>query len=212
MSSRSRREQVDRLRRRISRLLTRHRRPLAAALLALALVLTASTLRPAGVPQSRVVVAAHDLAVGEVVVRSDLEVISIPTGSTPQGVTSNPEVVVGRRLAGAVRRGELLTDVRFVVSDSVTGPSDSGRVAVPVRLSDGEVATLLTPGVVVDVIAADGRGRALVVASAARVLVVPEADGDFFDGALIVVDATPSEATALAAAAAVGPLSVTWHD
>jgi Flp pilus assembly protein CpaB len=202
-------EQLVRWRRRASRLLTRYRRPLAASLLALALVLAASALRPEGVPQRRVVVAAHDLAAGAIVVSSDLDVASLPTSSTPAGVTNNQELVIGRQLAGAVRRGEPLTDVRFVDSGALADVAGSGRVAVPVRLSDGEVATLLTPGGVVDVIAADGRGAAQVVASAARVLAVPGADGDFFDGALVVVSATPTEAEALAAAAAVGPLSVT---
>lgn len=88
-----------------------------------------------------------------------------------------------------------------------------GSVAAPVRLADADVATLLHSGSVVDVLAADGKGHAVVVAESVEVLEVPQpSDEGFasasFDGALIVLAVSSPEATELAASSAVGPLSV----
>ncbi len=92
-------------------------------------------------------------------------------------------------------------------------PITDGLVAAPVRLADADVAKLLHAGSVVDVLAADGKGHAVVVAEAVDVIEVPEpSDEGFasasFDGALIVLAVSSSEATELAASSAVGPLSV----
>ena len=88
-----------------------------------------------------------------------------------------------------------------------------GLVAAPVRLADADVATLLHAGSVVDVLAADGKGHAVVVAEAVDVIEVPQASDEglasaSFDGALIVLAVSSAEATELAATSAVGPLSV----
>ena len=92
-------------------------------------------------------------------------------------------------------------------------PLEAGLVAAPVRLADAEVARLLAPGSIVDVLAADGEGRAHVVADAVEVLSVPPSEHHAFSstdfgGALLLLAVTPSQATGLAAMAAVGPLSV----
>ena len=88
-----------------------------------------------------------------------------------------------------------------------------GLVAAPVRLADADITRLLTVGTVVDVLAADGRGSATVVADGVSVLEIPDPTGDGmartgFDGALVLLAVTDTEATQLAALAAVGPLSV----
>ena len=99
-------------------------------------------------------------------------------------------------------------------SSTITPPP--GFVAAPVRLADADVARLLTRGSTVDVLAADGAGRATVVASAVRVLAIPvtPADGfggDGFGGALVVLAVSTDQAVQLAAEAAVGPVSVVLH-
>ncbi len=171
--------------------------------------LTVSAVRPPGQAHEEVVVAARDLEAGRLVTRADVTLAAVLDEGRPDGVANDPQLVVGHRLAAPVRRGEPLTDVRLADAQSLADDAGAGRVAVPVRLADGEVAALLAPGTLVDVVAADGHGAAQVVAEAARVIAVPAPEGDVFDGALVVVSTTATEATALAAAAAAGPLSVT---
>lgn len=88
-----------------------------------------------------------------------------------------------------------------------------GSFAAPVRITDAEVAQLLRPGDLIDVVAADGQGGAAVVAAAATVLSVPGSGEsllgtDGFGGALVVIAVPAATAVSLAGAAAVGPLSV----
>ena len=75
-------------------------------------------------------------------------------------------------MVSAVRRGEVLTDVRLVGAGGARGLGP-GLVAAPVRVADAETVALLRPGDVVDVLAAeptDGAAReARLVAAAVRV-------------------------------------------
>lgn len=92
----------------------------------------------------------------------------------------------------------------------------SDLVAAPVRLADADVASLIRPGSVVDVLAADSRGHAQVVAQSATVIDVPDSDSgplssSSFAGALVVVAVPSAVATELAGAAAQGPLSLVVH-
>ena len=91
--------------------------------------------------------------------------------------------------------------------------TDGDLVAAPLRLADADIASLLEPGVLVDLIAADSRGRAVIVADSVEVLGVPTPSDDSFGdtgfgGALVVVAVSSAQAIELAAASAVGPLSV----
>ena len=85
----------------------------------------------------------------------------------------------------------------------------------PLRLADAELATLLHPGDVVDVLAADPESEtASVVARAARVVTVPRFDDDAAadsSGALVLVDVDSSTAGVLARAAVSGTLTVIWR-
>ena len=106
-------------------------------------------------------------------------------------------------------------------SSSVARPSagdavvENGQLEVPVRLSDAAVASLLSPGDVVDVLGADAHGPASVVADQLLVTAVPDvgsgsgwsSDGD----GLVVVAASSEDALALAGAASRGQLTVAVH-
>jgi hypothetical protein len=89
----------------------------------------------------------------------------------------------------------------------------AGQLAVPVRLADSAVASLLQPGDHVDLFAADGRWGAKVVASGVTVTATPVTDErPWTDGeGLVVVLALPEQATALAAASAGSHLTVAIH-
>ena len=191
-------------------------RRLAAAALALgALVLAARpdfTDRPTEGPTTvAVVVAARDLPAGAVLARTDLRVARLPPGTVPDGVAGATDELVGRPLAGPLRAGEPVTDVRLV-GPGLTAALPAGRVAAPVRLADLAVAGLVHPGDRVDVLAtAPGAPEAEVVAEGALVLAPAGAGDDDVSGTagLLLLELDPATAGRLAAAAASDTLTVT---
>ena len=110
-----------------------------------ALVLTAALLlltppRPA--PGRPVVVLTGDLPVGAVLQPADLA--TTPLLEPPDGAVADTGPAVGRILAGAARRGEVLTDVRLV--DPIGPQPGPGRVAVPIRPADATVTDAAAAG------------------------------------------------------------------
>jgi pilus assembly protein CpaB len=195
------------------------RRVAAGLLAALALVLA---LRPTAAPppgpwppaDTEVVVAATDLGAGAVLGAGDLTLTTLPAAAVPDGVVTEVEQVTGEVLAGPLRRGEPVTDVR-VLGPGLWSQVPAGQVAAPVRLADLAVATLLRPGDRVDVLAtAADAGAADVVAAGALVVSAPPGrtpdppSADREAGLLVL--AVPAETAArLAAAATNSTLTVT---
>uniref|UniRef100_UPI003F4BB0E5 RcpC/CpaB family pilus assembly protein n=1 Tax=Nocardioides sp. SYSU DS0663 TaxID=3416445 RepID=UPI003F4BB0E5 len=147
---------------------------------------------------------------GAVVGADDVTTAAFAPGTVPAAV-ADP---VGRVLAGPVRRGEALTDVRLVGPGLTTARPD--LTAVPVRLPDAGMAGLLRVGDRVDVLAADPQGGgASVVARDVPVLALPEDAGpaigaDGLSGRLVVLGAAAEEVPALAQAATTAFLSFAW--
>jgi pilus assembly protein CpaB len=196
-----------------------HRRLLASGLLAGAMAVGLQALEPPPPPSARVVTAARDLASGTRLEPSDLAVVRLSPSSVPDGAITTRASALSRTLVSAARRGEPLTDVRLAGAGPVAA-SDDGTVNVPVRIADAEAVALLRPGDVVDVLGAapsvDGSGStpARLLASAVRVLTVPETDvGSGLghlgsDGALVLVTTTSATASRLAGAAVTDRLSL----
>jgi pilus assembly protein CpaB len=191
-------------------------RRIAAGLLAvMALVLAlrppprpATASGPAPVP---VVVAAGDLAAGTTLTAHDLALARLPVAAVPRGAARDPTPLLGRALAGSVRAGEPLTDVRLV-GTRLTELLPAGQVAAPIRLSDLAVAALVHTGDRVDVLATAGDGhRAEVEAAGALVLAVgaPADPGTGAAGGLLLIAVDPATAARLAAAATTATLTVT---
>ena len=198
--------------RELSRTVRRHRALLAAGLAAAAVATALPTLAPTPVATVSVVAALHDLLPGSPLTAADLTVLSLPATAVPSGVLTAMGSAVGRAVAGPVRRGETLTDVRLLGAGLLTG--GAGLVAAPVRLADPATASLLHAGDRVDVLAAATEatgppGPATTVASGLTVLAVPAAGEGDGEGALVVLAATPGLAARLAAAAVRSRLSVT---
>jgi Flp pilus assembly protein CpaB len=194
----------------VSRTARRHRAVLAAGLTAAAVATALPTLAPPAARTLRVVAAAHDLTPGTPLTADDLTTVAVPEGLVPRGALTDVQAAVGRAVAGPVRGGEALTDVRLLGSGLLQG---KGLVAAPIRLADPATAALLHAGDRVDVLAAptggtDPTATALIIASGVQVLAVPATD-DTGEGALVVVAATPAVAARLAAAAVGARLSVT---
>lgn len=186
---------------------SRHRGVVAGGLVAAAVATALGTVAPSEQPAVAVVAAATDLPAGTVLDVGDVVPVLLPHDVVPAGALRAVTDAVGRHLAGPVRAGEALTDVRLLGSGLLT----AGRhVAVPVRVAEPAVAALLRAGDRVDVLAAAPEGGALAstVVSDVAVLAVPQLVDDVGDGALVVVAASPAAAARLAAAAVTGRLSV----
>jgi pilus assembly protein CpaB len=189
------------------RRLGRARVPLVAALAALAVATALSAVAPAEAAAVPVLAAARDLPAGAVLDDDALTTVPVLPDAVPEGALTTAEQARGSRTAGAVRAGEVLTDVRLLGAGLLP---PGGEVAVPVRVTEPAVAGLLRPGDRVDVLAASAEGgeAARTVVSDVVVLAVPALDDLALDGALVVLAASSPGASRLAAAAVTGRLSV----
>lgn len=147
------------------------RRVAAAALVLTAALLLLTPPRPA--PGRPVVVLTRGLPVGAVLQPADLT--TTPLLEPPEGALADTGPAVGRILAGAARRGEVLTDVRLV--DPIGPQPGPGRVAVPIRPADATVVDLLRPGMHVAVVTVTDDGAAAALVPDAVVLLVGTSEG-----------------------------------
>jgi len=211
--------------RRLRRGLSWHRRAVAAVLAATAAAGVLVAARPPSAPSVAVVAAAHDLASGATLAPGDVQTVRMRPDRVPAGALRPGSRVDGRVLAGAVRSGETLTDVRLVGPGLADALASEDLVAVPVRLADTQATRLLHPGDLVDVLAARPAGSdfdathpatpARVVASRVRVVTIPQTGGTqgLLDeqgssaGALVVLATTPETAADLAGAQTASALS-----
>lgn len=175
----------------------------------------ALALRPAGAKESadvRVVVATTDLAPGATLSADDVAVRSLPGSAVPHGALTAAAMAIGRVLAGPVRAGEPLTDVRIVgPADTALTTGDPDAATVPVRLADPDVADLLRPGIRVDVVTLDPDHQSdPVLAENATVVAIRGTTGTQGQSGRLVLVALPRQfATQLAAASLRQPVTVT---
>ena len=224
---------------RVALALGRHRRAVAAGLVAVAALVLAAGLRPGSVGTVAVLTAAHDLTGGAPLRPSDLNTVRLPSAAVPAGAVHGH--AAGRVLAGPMRRGEPLTDARLLGPRLLAGYG-RGLVAAPVRVADADMAALLHPGDHIDILAASpdagiaagtgppaaadhdgdadgdadgvGLGGGRVVAGRVPVVAVPHAAADSAGdasgkGALVVVAVPPGVAASLAGASTTSRLTIT---
>ena len=189
---------------------------MAAACLGVAAVLAVGELRPAPAVTVDVLVAAHDLPAGSTLTSADVRIAALaPAAAVESARSGGHPSVVGRRTAVPVPAG--LPIVPGVLTGSrLTGPP--GTVVTAVRLADGAVARLLSPGDRVDLLAATAEGGpGVTVARAALVLPAPEdvSQGGLLSGsaaasqaAPLMLAVRPEEAAAVAGTVATAQLSV----
>src|SRR5699024_6632561 len=133
------------------------RRIAAAALVAAAAVLV---LRGApGAEPVEVVVAAHDLAPGNVLADGDVALVDRPAHAAPDDVVQHTDAALGEVVAAPMRAGEAITDVRLLgtaLARAAAGVDDARLVTI--RPADPALANIVRAGDIVDVIAAPDRG------------------------------------------------------
>ncbi|MCW2812049.1 MAG: cpaB [Friedmanniella sp.] len=188
-----------------------HRRKLAALAAVAAVVSGVAAATPEGPATVRVVRLEHALAGGTVLQGADLDVADVPVDAVPDGALTDPGPALGRLLAAPAARGQVLTELALVLPRP---PGSTSLVLAPLRLTDPDLAALVHPGDLVDVLAADPQvAQARVVAAAVRVVTVPraEAENARSDGALVLVAVDRPTAAALARAAVTATLSVIWR-
>ncbi|GAT08352.1 MULTISPECIES: SAF domain-containing protein [Mycolicibacterium] len=189
------------------------RRIVAGGLVVLAAV---AALRPDPDDQRvAAVVATRDLSPGSELTADDVRLETFSAATLPDGAQSDVTAVVGATLAGPVRRGEALTDVRLLtprLAEAAVGPT--ARI-VPLSLDETAVLDLIRPGDVVDVLAAgfESDAQPRVVATDAIVVLVsdkPTAMGGGTDRVVLV--ALPAHAAnEVAAATLVQTVTLTLH-
>ncbi|WP_280434777.1 SAF domain-containing protein [Nocardia carnea] len=164
-----------------------------------------------------VVVAARDLAPGQLLAPADLRVAQLPPGAAPDGAETDPAALTGAVLTAALRSGEVLTDVRIVgprLAEVATGSRDA-RI-VPIRLADSAITEILRAGDRVDVVAADTTDPTLAatLAEDAAVVLVPQSAAEAGAGRtepVVLVALDSRRAAAVAAASLNSALTVIFH-
>jgi Flp pilus assembly protein CpaB len=142
-------------------------------------------------PTTTVLISDRNLPVGTVLGASDVHTVSWPTRLRPSTALRKEADVAGRRLAGPLAVGDVLTAERLVGADLGTNLA-RGFIAAPVPLADAGSTNLIRAGDFVDLLSAAGADAvaepAQVVASGVLVLaVVPGAQAvEDADGELIV--------------------------
>jgi Flp pilus assembly protein CpaB len=189
---------------RIQQLVQEHRRLLAATFAGLAVLAALTALRPSDGLEP-VLVARHDLSSGHPVTADDVRTARVPAASVPEHTLDRDEAI-GRRVAGPMRAGEPLTDVRVVRPGSLAGYGTDAVLTTV--LIDPVGASTLATGDRVDVVAVDpgGESPAEIVARDVEIVTVPAADE--MESAGLGVVTTEQGALALAQAGLAARLSV----
>ena len=182
----------------------------------LVLLAALAALRPDPAAGYRdVAVAVTDLRPGTALAAGDVRLEKRSAATIPDGALSTGQLV-GSILAGAARRGEVLTDARVLGSRLAGLSAGPDARVVPLHLADAAVLDVVRPGDVVDVLgaaAADPQARPRMLAAAAVVVTVsgaaknPGPTGD----RVVLVALPAAAATALAGASLVQTVTLTIH-
>jgi hypothetical protein len=190
-------------------------RRVAAGILVILAAVAAVRTDPHG-EHRETLVAAHDLTPGVPLTADDIEIENRLATTLPDGSQTDADAAVGATVAGPVRRGEVITDVRLLgapLAESVAGPN--ARV-VPLHLADNAVVDLIRAGNVVDILAApvaqpDATPRVIatdaVVVSVSAAAKSPTAIND----RVVLVALPVTAAHAVAGASLVHDVTLTLH-
>lgn len=188
-------------------------RRIAAGLLVVLAAASALRPDPAGTYVD-VAVAATDLRPGTALRVEDAELQKRSVATLPDGALTNLDALVGSTLAGAARRGEILTDARVLGSRLAGMSAGPDARMVPLHLADAAVLDVIRPGDVVDVLgapAAEAGARPRMLATGAVVILVSAAAAGHGTDRVVLVALPAAAATAVAGASLVQTVTLTLH-
>jgi Flp pilus assembly protein CpaB len=174
---------------------------------------------PAG-DYAEVLVTARDLRPGTALTAEDVRIEKRLTATIPDGSQADAGAVVGSTVAGPMRRGEVLTDVRLLGSRLAESTAGPGARIVPLHLADGALIDLVRVGDVVDVLAAPAASvqdnvaptTRVVATDAVVVLVSAKQKAQGADSDRVVLVALPARVANTVAASALGQaVTLTLH-
>ena len=189
----------------LRRVVTWHRRILAATLSGLAALCLLNVARPAPEATVPVAMTRSALSAGAELTAADIEIVDVPERLAPDGGMSTVDELVGRTL-------NVRLPARAAIVDSlVTQAPDEGRAVVPIRLGDEALAAYLQPGMAVQLVSVDADGIATVIANARITAMSSAAEGNFAMGSeepLVLVDVPVESAAQVSVLGQQGDLAV----
>lgn len=197
------------------------RRVAAAALVLLAAALA---FRPDPAEhRTPAAVATRDLMPGVELTADDIRMESRSTITLPEGVRTNSATVIGSTVAGPVRRGEVLTDLRLLGPRLAESSAGKDARMVPIPLADAATIEMIRPGDIVDILTVDGQDSSAtshsapheptVLATDAVVVLVSPKPSTRGAGAerVVMVALPPQQAHRVAAISLVQPVTLTFR-
>ena len=141
-----------------------------------------------------VIVAAKDLKAGLIVKQNDLAVKRIPiSGIAPNAL--NSQEIVGKMLSTNINAEEQITSSRLIADSK----SSTNQKIVGVRIADAELASVIKPGAMIDVVKLSNANGILggIIAKDVLVVAIAEKKSSFGSSAGFVVMASTSNENAL---------------
>lgn len=141
-----------------------------------------------------VVVASKDLASGAILDSSDLKISRIPISAiAPNALTK--EQIVGKMLTSSIQQNEQITSSRIISENQ----NNQNQRIVGIRINDSEVASILKPGNLVDVVKLNNSQGIFggLIASKVQVVAIAEKKSSFGSNAGLVVLVSTSTNDAL---------------
>lgn len=144
-----------------------------------------------------VIVASKELSSGMVLDNSDLKTSYIPiSGIAPN--TLQRQEIVGKMLTSNISAGEQITASRLISSNQ----NDKNQRIVGIRINDSEIASILKPGAIVDVVKLNNSQGIFggLIAEKVMVVAIAEKKSSFGSnsGLVVLVSTSPNSAMQLA--------------
>ena len=140
------------------------------------------------------IVAAKDLKAGLIIKQNDLAVKRIPiSGIAPNAL--NSQEIVGKMLSANINAEEQITSSRLIADSK----SSTNQKIVGVRIADAELASVIKPGAMIDVVKLSNANGILggIIAKDVLVVAIAEKKSSFGSSAGFVVMASTSNENAL---------------
>ena len=141
-----------------------------------------------------VIVATKDLKAGLIIKQNDLAIKRIPiSGIAPNAL--NSQEIVGKMLSANINAEEQITSSRLIADSK----SSTNQKIVGVRIADAELASVIKPGAMIDVVKLSNANGILggIIAKDVLVVAIAEKKSSFGSSAGFVVMASTSNENAL---------------